>query len=774
MKRWNRIQNQPCLPIGKNGTKISGCNEHIALSKQVASEGFVLLKNDNSVLPLKNGSRVALVGKGCADYVHMGGGSGGVNSAYNRSLCYGLEEKANEGRLSLFMPLNELYKKSMKEQYEIGRHAGQTFEPDGSFELVRESAKTCDTAIITISRRTWEGVDIDLNSERNEFYLWKKEKELINLATELFDKIVVVLNVAGVVDASWFANNPKIQSVLVIWNAGMEGGTAAADVLCGDICPSGKLTDTFADIYDYPTTQSFLESKEYVEYTEDIFVGYRYFETIPDAYKKVFYPFGFGLSYTDFNIDNVNAVANKESIIIECDVTNTGKFASKEVVQVYTSSPAIKLQKPIKELRAFKKTKLLAPNETQHIIIEFSISSMSCFDEETASFILEKGNYGVFVGNSIRNVSLVYNYTIDNEITVCKCNNRMIPKKLSKRMNFDGTYTNMEIGEYEEQLDTSDWPKKPLWSVEHILPDLRDVKIPDDKDTLEKVANGEISIEKLVEQMSIEELITLVGGRPNKGVSDTYCIGDLESFGIPSMPTADGPGGVRIKKEFGITTTAWPCATLLACTWNPDLVELVGKAGALEAKENNFGMWLTPALNIHRNPLCGRNFEYYSEDPYVSGVIASAIVKGIQSQNISSCVKHFCCNNKEIDRMISDSRVTERALREIYLRGFEIVVKNAKPWAIMTSYNKVNGIYPSETKALISGILRDEWGYEGLVCTDWTNKAEHYREVLAGNDVRMPTGSNKRLQKAIEIGAVKKSDFEKCAIRVLKLILKLE
>ena len=248
----------------------------------------------------------------------------------------------------------------------------------------------------------------------------------------------------------------------------------------------------------------------------------------------------------------------------------------------------------------------------------------------------------------------------------------------------------------------------------------------------------------------------------------------MDHLGIPAVMTADGPAGLRIIEDRGVKTTAWPVATLLACTWDADLIYEVGAAAALEVKENNIAMWLTPGINIHRTPLCGRNFEYYSEDPLVSGKLAAAMVRGIQSRNVSACVKHFCVNNKETNRKCSDSRVSERALREIYLKAFEIVVKESGVWSVMTAYNLMNGTYTSENKELISGILREEWGYEGLVITDWSNFAEPYREALAGNNVRMPLGNPKRLQKALQHGLITRRDFVNNVRYLLEFLLKLE
>ena len=295
-----------------------------------------------------------------------------------------------------------------------------------------------------------------------------------------------------------------------------------------------------------------------------------------------------------------------------------------------------------------------------------------------------------------------------------------------------------------------------------------------DHPVLADVAEGRVSLEELIAQMSDEDLAYLLGGQPNTGVANTFGYGNNLEYGIPNMMSADGPAGLRIKPECGVNTTAWPCATLLACTWNTRIVEEVGAAGGAEVKENNIGVWLTPATNIHRSPLCGRNFEYYSEDPLLSGRMASAMIRGIQSNHVAATIKHFAFNNKETNRRNSDSRVSERAAREIYLKPFEIAVKEADPWALMTSYNIINEHRSSEYADLLEGILRGEWHYEGMVTTDWWNLGEHYKEVQAGNDVKMALGYPERLLEAQRMDLITRADLARCAKRVLELILKID
>lgn len=283
-----------------------------------------------------------------------------------------------------------------------------------------------------------------------------------------------------------------------------------------------------------------------------------------------------------------------------------------------------------------------------------------------------------------------------------------------------------------------------------------------------------MTLDDFVAKLPDEQLAELLGGQPNTGVANTFGYGNLPDYGVPNIMTADGPAGVRIAPQCGVCTTAWPCSSMLACTWNPEVVEQVGAAGSAEAKENNIGAWLTPAINIHRSPLCGRNFEYYSEDPFLTGKMAGAMVKGIQSNHVAATVKHFALNNKETNRVESDSRASERAIREIYLKGFEMIVKEAKPWSIMSSYNIINGHRASENREMLEDILRGEWGFEGMVTTDWWTHGEHYKEAAAGNDMKMGCGFPERLLQAMEIGAITRAEMETCARRILGLILKVD
>ncbi len=775
MAKWQRFRYYPVLPLGEDGRIITGCQAHIDLSRKAAAEGMVLLKNEENLLPLDKKQKVALFGKASVDYVKGGGGSGDVTVKYVRDLCNAMEMKQQEGKTQVFRQLHDFYRENVAAQRKEGKQPGYTVEPEIPALLLDQAAAESDIAIISICRFSGENWDRKGQPDDGDFYLSPQEQKMVADVCAKFNQVVVVFNVGGMVDTSWCSRHPSIKAILLAWQGGMEGALAEADILCGDVNPSGKLTDTFASAFaDYPSSDNFNESDDYVEYTDDIFVGYRYFETIPGAAEKVNYPFGFGLSYTEFAMEPLNCQLVNGCVVIHAQVTNTGKYAGKEVVQVYTSASQCRLPMPKYELRTFQKTQLLQPGQTQQMELKVPVEQMAVYDEEMAAYVLPAGDYTVHMGNSIRNLNTVYCYHNLHEQVVQKLSNRCVPKKLSKRMLSDGSYAQLQTGEYEPVYINESWPPKNRWNAQHILPDANGVKLPEEKMHFNKVGKGDATVAQFVAEQSDDELITLLGGAPNQGCADTRGIGGLYCSGVPAVMTADGPAGLRINGDRGVKTTAWPVATLLACTWDPEIMYQIGHAAAMEVKENNFGMWLAPAINIHRSPLCGRNFEYYSEDPLVSGKLAAAMVRGVQDCNISACVKHFCCNNKETNRKKSDSRVSERALREIYLKGFEIVVKESDVWSVMTAYNLLNGTYTSENVDLIQGILREEWGFEGLVLTDWDNLAEHYREVKAGNDLRMPNGNPARLQANLAEGLITREDLEVCATRVLEFLLRLE
>ena len=801
MKKWTRARVQPNLPLEEGQAKVTASPSHLALARQAGREGIVLLKNEQKILPVKKGTRIALFGKGVFDYVKGGGGSGDVTVSHTYHLYDGLTKR--EHPAEIFEPLAQFYKQEVQKQYAHGAVPGMTVEPPVPEQLLEEAKEYADLAIIVISRFSGEGWDrksvsyecgvpqetaqAELNKrifENGDYCLTNAEQAMVNAVCDTFCEVAVVLNVGGIVDTSWFAHNDKIQAAVLAWQGGMEGGLATADILLGLESPSGKLPDTFASkLEDYPSSAAFHESPDFVEYTEDIYVGYRYFETMKHEDLYVNYPFGFGLSYTEFQMDILWAGDKNGMISIGVQVTNTGDMPGREVVQAYFGAPQGALGKPARELAAFQKTHVLQPGEKQVLTLLFAVDSMASYDDTgkvaKSAYVLEEGMYCFYVGNSVRDAQMIdYVYVaIQNEVTK-QLTQLAAPTQLRKRMLSDGSYEELA------QQNPHDFMENGLgWSedeTEGIAPLVRQqdryqvLSQEVRKTKLDDVAQGHINLDEFFAQLSDKDLVELLGGQPNTGVANTFGFGNLPEYGVPNVMTADGPAGLRIAPECGVYTTAWPCATMLASTWNPKLVKEVGRAAAREVKENNIQIWLAPAMNIHRSPLCGRNFEYFSEDPLLTGTIAAAMVQGIQSEHVAATIKHFACNNKETNRKNSDSRVSERALREIYLKGFEICVKQAQPWVLMTAYNLINGQRASENKDLLDGILRGEWGYQGVITTDWWTKGEHYKEIQAGNDIKMGTGYPERVLLALEKGLITRDEIKACARRVLELILKLD
>lgn len=803
MQKWARLLYQPSLPL-YGDKRVTGSKEHIEISKKAADEAIVLLKN-NGVLPLSKEKPLVLLGKAAVDYVKGGGGSGDVYCEYIHSLYDGLKIRG----VKVYEPLMEYYKEELKEQFKTGCVPGMTAEIPVPDEMLTEAKNFSDTAVIVLNRFSgegWDRSDIEGDYENfnpwpagtsmpklsgkifpdGDFYLTAEEKSMIKTATDNFANVVAVLNVGGVIDCSWIEADDKIDAAVYMGQGGMEGGLSAADVLLGNVCPSGKLADTFAGrLEDYPSTEGYHESIDYVDYTEDIYVGYRYFSTIPGADSKVIYPFGYGLSYTDFEVKELSAAKKDDEFIFTVKVTNTGKVAGKEVVQLYASAPSGKLGKAARSLASFEKTKELKPGESQILILSTDEYGISSYDDlgkvSDACYVLEAGEYDFYIGNSSRAaVKSEFTWNNTEDKVVKKLSHKVVPTELKKRMLQDGTYEELPLGEHKDK-DECIFDKMEPGTEEALAPTVREIKrhyyVQPWREGIKKfsdVAEGKITLDEFMEQLSVDELIHLVGGQPNTGVSNVFGFGNLYEYGVPNAATADGPAGVRIMPETGVRTTAFPCSTSIACTWNKEIAEAVGFAGGEELKENNLSVWLTPAINIHRSPMCGRNFEYYSEDPYLTGKMAAAMVRGIQRNHVGASVKHFACNNKETNRKHSDSRVSERALREIYLKAFEMIVNEEEPYTIMSSYNVVNGLRASENKDLITGILRDEWGYTGIVTSDWWTRGEHYKEINAGNDLKMATGFPERVKKAVEMGAVDMDMLKLCAKRILSTILKFD
>ncbi len=723
-------------------------SENYKVSRELASQGMILLKNDGCVLPLQKKDRIGIIGKECFELIQGGGGSAKVRTEYTRSLKYGLTEKTEEGKLTVF-----------EKSYEI---AAQTEKYDVS--LLNEIAKNIDTALIVwkrwgsegsdrvLSKETFsetatllDGEDINSKIENYEkdvgfFYASEQELELLeNIERSDIKSVVLILNISSSVDLAFIEKFKKIKAVLLSYLPGMESGTAIADVLCGDRNPSGKLVDTIAYRYeDYPTSDCFDDDPYQTEYKEGIYVGYRYFETF--AKEKVMFPFGFGLSYTEFDYLDPAYTRDGDQITVSVGVKNTGSVSGREIVEAYVSAPKGVLEKPAIELRGFYKTKELKPGETEKVTISFTLEDMASFDDEgvtghKGAWVLENGAYEIFVGKSIRDLYSCGTMNIEKTLNVKQLQNR-----------FDGSDYVFPAGKTTDAVCG-----KP--------------------GSLYDVAEGKLDLKEFVNSLSVEELVHLSQGQPPAFPLGTAGIGNLKEYGVPNSQTVDGPAGIRRS----VNCTCFPCGTLIACSWDPELQYRMGKAMGWEGYHTGVDILLAPAMNIHRNPLCGRNFEYLSEDPLIAGKTAAAIVKGVQSEGLSATIKHFAVNNCEYKRKQNNSIVGERALREVYLKGFEIAVRESDPDFVMSSYNLLNGLHTSAHAQLLRGVLRDEWGYQGAVMTDWRNGVPLLDEILSGNNIKMPFGYPDETQKVLDAyddGKISIDILRENAFYVLKAVMK--
>jgi len=771
MEKWSRMKYMPCAPLGEDGKKVSCCKEHTDFTRRAAADGMVLLKNDG-VLPLKKGAKVAVFGKAQVDHVT------GVHIKFSTAyVCDILDGLCAEG-FELFEECVDFYRAAcgkMDSNAALrGWERSKIAEPEIPEDMLSRAAAFSDTAIMILSRRQGE----DADRRPDEFYLTAGERKMIDGVCGTFENVVVLLNIGAAMETAWIEENSKIGGALLTWYPGMEGGKAVADVLTGAVNPSGKLVDTFARRYeDYPSATSFGKWETLEKYYEDIYVGYRFFETVPGAAEKVVYFFGYGLSYTTFAMSNLSARQVGENILAEATVKNTGTVAGKEVVQLYFSAPQGVLGKPARVLAAFQKTKLLVPGEEETVTLSFRIADMASYDDlgklQKSAYVLEQGEYAFYLGNSVRNTQkLDYVYSVEEPFRVTQqLSVQSEAWLLEKRMRSDGSFEMLELGALRKPSYPQKLPFIPRMATDKTI-------------KLDAVARGEATMDDFIAQLDRDYLIRLLGGKTSRGLCITNGIGSDDSsmteaadaYGVPCAMTFDDPYGVFMIKNRGAYATLFPCATLLACTWDPEILTAYGSIIALEATENNLSVWLAPAMNIHRDPLCGRSAEYFSEDPLITGQMAAAAVRGCQSRNVGATPKHFAANNREANRHNCDSVVSERALREIYLKGFEICVKESDPWVIMTAYNLINGTRAPENYDLLTNVLRGEWGFNGLVVTDWSNQAHQGKSICAGNDVRMPIGFFEQADEYLRIWSYDNgiAYIQSCARRVLELLIKLD
>lgn len=702
-----------------------------ALLRRVAAEGAVLL--ENRVLPLEKGTRVSLFGRGQQDYFYTGYGSGGdVNAPYTVSPLEGLRGCED---LLVNEDLAAVYGDWIRDnaEKESGWGAWPRFHPEMpvTAPLVERAAENSDQAVIVLGRAS--GEDRENVLEPGSYYLTDGEKQMLAAVTARFPDAVLLLNIGAMIDLN-FLKDYSFGAVMILWQGGMESGNAAADLLCGRAVPCGHLTDTAAKDYrSYPSADCF-GNPNANEYREDIYVGYRWFETFHP--EDVLYPLGYGLSYTDFSV----TIRHTAPLEFRAEVVNTGKFPGKEAVMLFVQKPCEPLGNPARELAAFGKTGLLEPGQRQELTLTVTEYQLSSYDDSgitghKSCYVLQGGAYRFYCGRNVRDAAFVGDYVVPALRVFRQMTEACAPEKAFP------VWAN-QAGEPVRRMA----PARTANRKQRILEDLpEDIPMTGDRGILLKdVKEGRASMDAFLAQLDLGELEAIsrgaytmgnpLGARGNAGVFGGVTE-SLRKKGIPPITTTDGPSGIRLYDSCSLL----PMGTLLACTFDTGLVEELYRAVGEEMKKRGSDVLLAPGMNIHRNPLCGRNFEYFSEDPYLTGRMAAAVVKGIQSQGVSACVKHFACNNQEVNRTNNDSIVSERALREIYLKGFEICLKLAKPITLMTSYNKINGIWSHYNFELVQTIARKEWGYGGLVMTDWWMRYAPSPEFpeLTGNGYRV-------------------------------------
>ena len=757
------------------------------LLRRAAADGAVMLEN-NGILPLKSGTRVALFGITGYESHYVGYGSGGdVNRPYAVSFADGIK---NCDRLTLDPTIESIYREWNKKNPINNGFWGHWpfYFPEMPLDntTVENARNKNEVAVAVIGRAAGESRDCKL--QKGSYYLADDEIAMLDVLAEEFDDIVILLNIGGIFDMSWIEKYKKvIGAILIVWQGGMEGGNAAADLLCGKAYPSGRLTDTIAKRYEnYPSSANF-GGKDFNEYKEDIYVGYRYFETF--AKSKVLYPFGYGLGYTEFEISANTVEKSNEKFIFNVSVKNMGNTIGREVVQLYLSKPCGKLGNPEKILVAFVKTAELKSGESETIELIVETNQLASYDESKSAYIIESGKYEFFLGKSIRENEAVFTFEQAEDEIDCQCVQASAPIENLEVMSAYEYNGKRIIKNRKARTKEYDLGKRILENLPEEIPQTGDKGFK-----LADVKSGKITMEQFVAQLSNNELEAIsrgdyvmnspLGAKGNAGAFGGV-LQSLRAKGIKPVITTDGPSGIRLSACCSLL----PIGTLLACSFDPQLVEKVYSAVADEMFAKGSDVLLAPGMNIHRNPLCGRNFEYYSEDPYLTGKIAAAAVKGIQSHGASACPKHFACNNQEFRRNMNDSRLSERALREIYLKGFEICVREARPKNIMTSYNRINSVYGHYNYELCTAILRNEWGYKGNVITDWWMKNEKSPEfplirnqayrVRAQVDVLMPGGGRiprrkpdgTLLESLGKEGGITLGELQRTACNVLRAVI---
>ena len=799
------------------------------VARKAAAEGMVLLKNEGQLLPLKEGSKVALYGVGASRTIKGGTGSGDVNERETVSIYQGMK---NAG----FVVTTEDWIKDYDKQYQDARYAWRDEienkaskledQVSGFFNVYSTTpfhmpagapvTKTdADVAIYILSRVAGEGAD--RFDEAGDYYLTEEEKKQLADICGMYKHVIVAVNTGGLADLSFMDEYANIEALLQIVQPGMEAGNAFADIISGKVTTSGKMTDSWAYKYeDYPNSKTFSHNngnvdKEY--YTEGLYVGYRYFDSFD---VPVRYGFGYGLSYTTFETKVLSTVLKDNKIIVETETTNTGNtYSGKEVVQLYATCPAGKLEKEYRRLAAFGKTGLLAPGQSEKMTLEIALDRLTSYSESEAAWVLEKGSYVIWAGNSLESSSPCAVLALDGDITLTKTQNICPLKEELEEMKQSSEKMNQKLVALLKLTEEKALPVMELKAADVAT---RVVEYHSNAECVPAEAR------EFVDTLSTEKLVALASGDPGKGqgsnlgsagISVPGSAGETNNCaledGIPGIVLSDGPAGLRLMKHYNVYEgkivnkpfkfslegglfcegepadpgetwyqycTAIPVGTLLAQSWDTALIEEVGEMIGGEMEEFSTTLWLAPGMNIHRNPLCGRNFEYYSEDPLVAGKIAAAMTNGVQKvPGCGTTIKHFACNNQEDNRKGSDSIVSERTLREIYLKGFEIAITESQPMSIMTSYNLINGVHAANCEDTCTKAARCEWGFQGMIMTDWTTTEDGPQCTAsgcmrAGNDLVMPGAFSDRdnLNQELADGTLSMDDLKACISRLVNII----
>lgn len=755
-------------------------DKYLEASARAVSGGIVMLKNDGA-LPLKQGGTAAVFGRIQLHYYKSGTGSGGM---VNVSKVIGITDGLLDAGYKLDEQLLNAYRE-WDEQNPFDYGEGWGGEPWSqkemplTDELVSGAASRADAAIVIIGRTAGEEMDNKL--EKGAFLLSDLEEDMLRRVTSAFDKTVVLLNTGGLIDMSFMDRYP-VSAVMYVWQGGMVGGAGTAAVLTGEVSPSGKLPDTIAyEISDYPSDK-FFGSGDMDCYGEDIYVGYRYFETF--AKDRVRFPFGFGMSYTSFDITASDFKLDGDKVTGSVNVKNTGSTPGREVVQIYCSAPQGKLGKPARVLCGFDKTRTLQPGESQTLSFEIPLESVASYDDSgvtghKSAWILEQGGYVFYAGADVRSASEAYSLTLP-ETVVRQCKSALGPLTAFKRMVNSSGKPEFEDVPLTGEAFPHDHAKLP---AEIPQTGNRGIRLAD-------VVNGKNTLEEFTAQLTDYDLSCIIRGEgmgsPKVtagtaaafgGVSDT-----LTALGIPCACCDDGPSGMRL--DCGTKAFSLPNGTLLASTFDRPLMTELFTFMGLEMHTNQVDCLLGPGMNIHRHPLNGRNFEYFSEDPYLTGEMASAELAGLHSTGAEGTIKHFCGNNRETRRHFLDSVISERALREIYLRGFENAVKKGGAKSVMTTYGQVNGVWTAGNYDLVTGILRDDWGFDGFTMTDWwaninrrgkaPDKSDFAAMAMAQNDVYMVTADgaacNDNTLDSLKSGELTRGELQRNAMNILRFL----